>query len=295
MTSPGGDDGATCVTVANQSGVAATVGRGVLGALKGGRRPARVARTRADAARGTATIVALLVAWQLYTDVAHPNKLFLVSPWDVLRATGTDFGNGVLTNALSISLKQFAVGFAFAVLVSVPLGLIIGMARRARGYVEPWVTILYATPLIALAPVFVMSTGLGLETHAIIIGLASCFPIILNTSDSVRTVQHDLREVGIAFKASPLETFFGIALPGAAPGIFTGVRLGMGRGLIGIVVADLFGASGGIGYMIYSASESLNTVQIFVGVFVLGVIGLILSVGLRMLQRRLIPWERDVR
>lgn len=277
-----------------RAGRAGELSRRLSGAATG-LRPRRMAVRGGDYLRGAAFIVLLLAIWQVLVTVMHPSQDIIVAPSSVARAFWDDLLDGVLGNALWISLKQFALGFGIAVLFCVPLGLVVGLRRQIRAYTDPWLTILSAAPIIALAPLFVVSLGLGLRAHVVIIAVSASSPIVVNTCDGVRAVKRELREVGYTFEASALETFWRIALPGAASEIFTGFRVGLGRGLAGLVVADFFGATGGIGYMLATDTAALRTSQVYVAVTLLALLGLGISVGLRLLQQKLMPWSEVAR
>jgi NitT/TauT family transport system permease protein len=261
--------------------------------------PARAAppgqARRLSLRRGLVSVVAVLGLWEIAVRVFKPSPVVIVGPSAIARAFGQDIGDGTLWHHFSISMGQFVLGYLVAVALAVPLGLWMGASRRAHDYGDPWLTALYATPSVALAPLFIVSLGFGLSSHVAVIAIVVFFPVIINTIDGVHAIEHELREVGIAYRANPREVFVRIDLPGAAPYIFTGLRLGLARGLVGIVVADLFGATGGLGYLILNSAQVFATAQVFVGVFVLAALGIIFTVGLRILQRRLSPWQVEVK
>jgi NitT/TauT family transport system permease protein len=260
--------------------------------------PARAAPGRArrlSLRRGLISVVTVLGLWEIAVRVFKPSPVVIVGPSAIARAFGQDISDGTLWHHFSISMGQFMLGYLVAVALAVPLGLWMGASRRAHDYGDPWLTALYSTPSVALAPLFIVSLGFGLSSHVAVIAIVVFFPVIINTIDGVHAIEPDLREVGVAYRASPREVFVRIDLPGAAPYIFTGLRLGLARGLVGIVVADLFGATGGLGYLILNSAQVFATAQVFVGVLVLAVLGIVFTVGLRILQRRLSPWQVEVR
>jgi NitT/TauT family transport system permease protein len=235
--------------------------------------------------------VVVLAAWEVIIRVFHVSKLTIVSPSEIAIAFKNDVVDGSLQHNLSISMTQFSLGFLAAAGVAIPLGLWLGESRRARQYSDPWLVGLYSTPSVALAPLFIVTLGFGLGAHVSVIALTAFFPIVINTMDGVLAVDRTLREVGVAFRANKREAFLRIALPASLPYIFTGLRLGLARGLVGVVVADLFGATGGIGYQILNAAQAFNTAEVFVGVAVLAGFGIFFTVVLKYVQHRLTPWS----
>ncbi|MGH8891985.1 MAG: ABC transporter permease [Actinomycetes bacterium] len=245
--------------------------------------------------RGAVSVVVVLAAWEAAVRIFQPNTVIIVGPSAIPSAVWDLAQSGDLWRHFSVSMRQFLLGYLLAAALAIPLGLWMGASRRAHDYGDPWLTALYATPSVALAPLFIIWLGFGDPAHIAIIALVAFFPVIINTIDGVHAVEKDLREVGIAFRANRREVFRRIDLPGAMPYIFTGLRLGLARALVGIVVADLFGAQAGLGYLILTSSQLFQTANVFVGVLILAVLGVGLTFALRLLQKKLTPWQVDVR
>lgn len=253
----------------------------------------RALRQRVPLRRAIVSIIVVLVVWEVVVRVFAISSLTIVPPSKVAVAFWEEVQDGSLGTNLSVSMVQFVLGFLLASVIAIPLGLFLGGSERGRHFSDPWMIGLYATPSVALAPLFIVTLGLGLSAHVAVIALTAFFPIAINTMDGVLAVDRTLRDVGMAYRASRGEVFRKIALPAAAPYIFTGLRLGLARGLVGVVVADLFGATAGLGYMILNASQAFDTAKVFVGVFVLAGLGIVFTVGLKYLQRRLTPWSEE--
>ncbi|WP_214366301.1 ABC transporter permease [Pseudonocardia sp. H11422] len=291
---PGGGAGAT----------ATTDGRNVSARLLGRGRPPRTRSAQADRRRsasqlsmrrGLISVVAVFLLWEIAVRVFEPSTVIIVGPSSIAQSFWELTVSGELLEHFTVSMTQFALGYLLAVAIAIPLGLFMGASRRAHDYGDPWLTALYATPSVALAPLFVVWLGFGNVAHVAIIALVAFFPVIINTIDGVHAVERDLREVGISFRASRREVFSRIDLPGSLPYIFTGLRLALARALVGIVVADLFGAQAGLGYLILTSSQLFQTGRVFVGVIVLAVLGVGLTWGLRALQKKLTPWQIEVK
>lgn len=239
------------------------------------------------------SIVAGIGLWQLVVSVFHPNPLAVVGPWTVVKTAKQLWDAGTLWGDLSTSLEQFAIGFVVAVAAGVGAGLVLGASRRLASVFNPWVTILYTVPVIAISPLIIVGLGIGTTTKVVIVAISAFFPVTINAQAGVRSVDRGLRDVGAAFRASRLEMFRCILLPGAVPYILTGVRLGVSRGLIGLVFGDLFGATKGLGYLILSAQQNLETGSVYVAVVVLGVIGLLLGGIVSRIERHFAVYRTD--
>lgn len=246
---------------------------------------------RRSQVRGLISVVVVLGVWEAAVRIFEPSTVIIVGPSAIPEAFWELAKTGELWTHFSVSMRQFILGYLLAVALAIPLGLWMGASRRVHDYGDPWLTALYATPNVALAPLFVIWLGFGDRAHVAIIALVAFFPVIINTIDGVHAVERDLREVGIAFRANRREVFGRIDLPGSLPYIFTGLRLAMARALVGIVVADLFGAQAGLGYLILTSSQLFQTANVFVGVLILAALGVGLTWALRYLQKRLTPWQ----
>lgn len=255
----------------------------------------RVGDRQLSVRRGFIAVVAVFALWEVAVRVLEPSTVIIVGPSSIAVSFAELVASGELLVHFSVSMTQFAMGYLLAVVIAIPLGLFMGASRRAHDYGDPWLTALYATPSVALAPLFVVWLGFGDVAHVAIIALVAFFPVIINTIDGVHAVERDLREVGIAFRASRREVFSRIDLPGSLPYIFTGLRLALARALVGIVVADLFGAQAGLGYLILTSSQLFQTGKVFVGVIVLAALGVGFTWGLRVLQKKLTPWQVEVK
>jgi ABC-type nitrate/sulfonate/bicarbonate transport system permease component len=233
-----------------------------------------------------ASIVGGIVIWQLAVSLLHPNPLAIVGPW----ATFTDAVQlsraGTLGTDVITSLEEFFVGLAVAIAAGMLVGFCLGLSRRASAIFDPWVTVLYTVPVIAVAPLIVVALGLGTGSKMVIVAASAFFPIAINTQAGARQVDGRLRDVCLAFGANRAEIFRFALLRGTAPYLLTGIRLAIGRGLIGVVAGDLFGSTKGLGFLILSGQENLRTNDLYVGVVVLSLIGLILTAVVGLLERR---------
>jgi NitT/TauT family transport system permease protein len=238
------------------------------------------------------SIVGGLLIWEAAVPLFDLNKLIIAQPSAIYQGFDDLIGSGELWRHFKSSMTIFAVGFSFAVVVGVGLGLAIGQFRIVRRLFDPWISAFYATPNIALAPLFIIWLGYGFNAKVTTVAFIATFPIVINTSAGVDSVLTEWTDVGSAFKVNRRERFFKINLPGALPFIFLGLRLGVGRGLVGIVVADLFGSQEGLGFLIFQSAQSFRTPNVFVGTFTLAIVGVALSAVFRVAERIATPYRQ---
>ena len=245
-------------------------------------------------ARGGASFVVALVAWELIARFAVHNALFLAGPIAVAQKAGELWSTGELQKNISTSLSEFILGFALSAVVGIGGGIVLANSRKTRQYVDPWVSMLYATPLIALGPLFILWMGVGLTAKIAIIFLTAVFPILINTVSGLTGTDPQLIEVARSFGAAPLQVYQKVRFPAALPFIIAGLRLGVARALVGIVVAEFFGARAGIGFMILASAQTFDTASVFLGVIILAVAGVASVEFLKWLEVRLAPWRYSI-
>lgn len=247
--------------------------------------PARSARLLLSGAIGIAV-------WQVFAASVVRNPLFLPPPGAVLNATVEVVRSGELLNNLQVSLTYFAVGSALGFGGGVLLGILLGASPRIADYIDPWVSAAYTAPLVALTPLLIIWFGIGLWSKTVIIALVVIFPVTIGTVAGIRSTDRSLLEVATSMGAGRMDTLRKVMVPWALSFILSGARIGVGRGVIGIFVAELFGgASKGVGLMITNAASVFNTPLLFVGIIVLAVMGVAVTGVLRYLERRMAPWR----
>jgi ABC-type nitrate/sulfonate/bicarbonate transport system permease component len=245
----------------------------------------RAARIAASGAVG-------LAVWQFFAVAVVRNPLFVPTPGAVLTAVLEIVRSGELLTNLEVSLSYFATGSLLGFAAGVLLGILLGASPRVAEYVDPWVSAAYTAPLVALTPLLIIWFGIGLWSKTIIIALLVVFPVAIGTVAGIRSTDRSLLEVATSMGAGRLDTLRKVMVPWALSFILSGARIGVGRGVIGIFVAELFGgASRGVGLMITNAASVFNTPLLFVGIIVLAVMGVAVTSVLRYLERRMAPWR----
>jgi NitT/TauT family transport system permease protein len=243
--------------------------------------------------RGTLSIVAGLALWEFVSRVLIDNALFLAAPSQIFTAIVKLIGDGELGHHVAVSGLEFIVGYVIAAVLGVALGVGMGESVTIKQTMQPWVAGLYATPTIALAPLFILWLGIGIWSKVIVVVTLVLFPVTINTEAGLRQKSERLVEMLRSFGASRQQIFWKLSLPSAMPFVLTGLKLGIGRGLIGVVVAELFGSRAGLGRLISQSADSFNMPELFAGVVVLAAAGIVMTAGFDWLEGKLVPWTRD--
>lgn len=242
---------------------------------------------------GAVSVVTGLLLWEFVSSVIVANPLFLAAPTQITAAIVSLARTGELWRHLAISALEFVVGYGIACVLGIIAGLAMASSALVKRSLQPWVSGLYATPTIALAPLFILWFGIGVWSKVLVVILLVFFPVAINTEAGLRTTSERLIEMLRSFGASARQIFFKVSLPSAVPFILAGLKLGIGRGLIGVVVAELFGSRAGLGRLISASADSFNMPELFAGVVVLAVAGILMTAGFSWLERRLVPWTKD--
>jgi NitT/TauT family transport system permease protein len=196
--------------------------------------------------------------------------------------------------AFLISNQALVVGFGIAIGIGIPLGLLIARYRSAEDYVDPYISILLVTPMAALIPLLVMSLGIGLASRVVLVVVFAIPVVIVNARAGIRSVDANLIEMATSYGAGERQIWREILLPGALPAIMTGIRLGLGRAITGMVIIELLMVAVGVGGLILMYRAMLQP-DLLYGVVVLIVIeALILVSMVRVVERWVAPWARDV-
>ena len=240
-----------------------------------------------------ASVVVVLSLWEIFGRQVNP--LFLSYPSAIARAFIQLLETREFERQALGSLQVFAVGLIAALILGIALGLLMGRYRLAEYLLDPYVYALDATPRVALIPLLLLWFGLGTSSKIAIVFLSGLFPVLMNTFAGVRTVSAQLVDIGRAYGAKEGKIFTKIILPAALPFVMAGIRLAVGRALIGIITAEMFTAVTGMGALLIRYSSALATDKFFVPVIFLALLGVILSSAVEKLQKRLAPWKETER
>jgi ABC-type nitrate/sulfonate/bicarbonate transport system permease component len=263
-------------------------GMGAGAARRGGRRV--LATLGDDRVLRVLSVATILAAWEIYGRSTNP--VLFTYPTAVAQAGVEMTGDGTLPEAIGQSMAVLALGLALGTGIGIALGLLGGRSRVAAALMDIPTIALYATPMVAVVPLLVLWFGFGFEAKTVIVLLFAVFPILINTSRGVREVDPRLEEVAHAFCSPESRLWRDLILPSALPYIVTGIRLAIGRGLVGIVVAEFYTALAGLGFLIVSNANQFRTDKVMVPIIVLMALGVLLTKALEVAERRLSPWSR---
>jgi NitT/TauT family transport system permease protein len=235
-----------------------------------------------------ASLAIVLTLWQVFG--ANIDPVLFTTPTKIAAAAVTMIGSGELWTYLWPSLVVLAIGLTLAATIGIAIGLLLARFWVLDVAFGVYITFLYSTPSVALVPLIVLWAGFETTAKVVILFLFAFFPMTINTYQGVKNVDNKLIEVGRAFRCSEAQLWTNIVLPGALPFIVTGLRLAVGRGLIGMVLADLYTAISGIGYLIVRTASTYQVDKMFVPIVTLGLLGVTLTALLRLLEIKVAPW-----
>jgi ABC-type nitrate/sulfonate/bicarbonate transport system permease component len=240
-------------------------------------------------------VILFLLAWELVGGVWQlVNPMFMSSPSLIFNAAVQLFSSGEIWNDLRVSGIEFFWGYILSVAVGIPFGIAVGWYKRLSYLFDPFINALYSTPRVALLPLVIIWLGIGILSKVGIIFLGAVFPIMINARDGVKTTPYNLLNAARSFGASEWQLFKSVVFPSTVPFIISGLRLGVGRALIGVMVGELYAATAGIGFMITVAGATFQTDKVFVGVLIFAISGMISMELLTRLERRFDKWRPKV-
>jgi NitT/TauT family transport system permease protein len=239
------------------------------------------------------SVIVGLALWQFIGVFVVKNSLFLATPLASIAAIGELWAKGEMQKNMIVSFEEFIIGFVIAVAAGIIIGLLTATFEPLKLTLTPWISGFYASPIIALAPLLILWFGVGIWSKIAVVVSLVVFPMIINTEAGILHTDQGLIEAAKSFGATRMQIFTKVSLPSAAPYILAGLRLGVGRGLIGVVVGELAGARAGLGFLINNASQVFNMPQLFAGVIVLAVAGIAFTAFFQRLERVLVPWRSN--
>lgn len=256
----------------------------------------RVARVREvgrgrRVALGVSGVIVLLAAWEVAFHLGLVTKVTASSPSGVVDAAGVLVEHDILFTAMWSTTKLFLAGFALSVCAGLVVGLVLGWYRALHAVLDPWVTMLYAAPRLALIPLVVVWFGIGFQAQVVIVFLLGVFPMIINTMAGVAAMDRAHLRVARSFLATDKDVLLTIALPGAVPFIVAGLRQTLVLSLTGVVVAEYFLGNTGVGGMIFNAGQTLETGQAFVGVAFFAFTAVLLTILLGVVEKHFDKWR----
>ena len=250
-------------------------------------------RERRPLILGTIGTLILVMLWEAASHYSWINPFFISRPSLISEAFLRQLNSGQLAVDFWVSFQEFLIAISASFIVGVGLGLLMGAYRSLEGLFDPYVWFLYSAPLIAFYPLFIMWLGLGSKTVVAIAFLLAFIPILTNTVLGVKLADPLLIKAARSFGASQREIFLKIALPASVPVIVAGLRLGIGRALIGVVIGEFFGANAGLGYRLNFYGARLKVTDFFVPILVIAVMGVLFTQIIRLAENRMLFWKGD--
>ncbi len=241
--------------------------------------------------RGLLSIVGGLLLWEVLTRLLLENELLIPPPSSVLRSMWRLTVSGALNQHVLATLLEFAYGFTTACLIGIIIGYLMGMYSWLDELLDPWIATLYSIPVIAFVPLIIIWFGIGMLSKIIVVFKITVVAVILNTAAGIKTMDPVWLEVSKSLRLTPWETTYKIRLPATLPYIITGMRLGVGRALLGVIVAELMAANAGLGYLLRDASETWDSPKLFVTVILLAAMGLVSFTLIKKMEQKLAPWR----
>ncbi|MDE3074352.1 MAG: ABC transporter permease [Chloroflexota bacterium] len=225
--------------------------------------------------------------WELAADLNWINPIIASSPSRVARAFVQAWSSGELPSDLIVSLRELAVGFLLSSVGGIAIGVVMGLSLNAEFVLDPFMWFWYSAPIIAFYPLFIVWIGFGFWTVVAITFTLTVIPVTVNTLAGVRSADQTLVRAVRSFGGSNLDVVFKVMLPSAIPLILTGLRIGLGRALIGVIVGELFSSNFGLGYRISFYGAKLQTTNVFVSLVAIVILGVGLTQLLKLLEDRL--------
>jgi len=248
-------------------------------------------RVSAGLLRGSVSVLGAAALWEIAGRTFLSNPLFFAPLSAVIEKMGALWATGELQVDIAVSFEEFIIGFVLASLVGIGIGVLMASSKALYQYIDPWVSMLYSTPFVAVAPLLTLWLGIGLAAHVAVVFIVIVFPVLINTYAGLANSDRDLIEVARSFGARQLQIFAKVRFPGALPFIVAGLRQGVARGLVGVVVAELFGSHSGLGYLILISGQEFDPAGLFVGILLFGLAGIGAVEAVRFVERRIAPWR----
>ena len=243
--------------------------------------------------RGCLSVFIGLALWEALTRLFLENELLIPPPSSVMQSFWHLTITGQLNKHLAATLIEFICGFTTACVIGILIGYLMGMYETFDEIMDPWIATLYSIPIITIVPLIIIWFGIGIFSKVVVVFKITAVAIILNTAAGIKSLDPVWLELAKSLRLTDWQTTYKIRLPGALPFIITGMRLGVGRALLGVIVAELMAANAGLGYLLRDSSETWDSPKLFVTVILLAVMGLLSFNMIKRLEQRMAPWRQS--
>jgi len=236
--------------------------------------------------------IALLLVWQLLIVLGFGDRRFIPAPSDIAVRFWQLTLNGELAAHTGATLARAAAGFVIGVVPAVAVGLLMAMFKPVRVFFDPLIAALFPIPKVALMPLLLLAFGFGEASKIAVVAIGVFFPVIVNTYAGAATIDKIYWDVARNYGASNYVMFTRVVFFGALPLIFAGLRIAVAVAFIVLVAAEFVASKLGIGYLIWNSWELLQVDTMFVGIVMIGIIGLVTSAALQEIERKCVPWKQ---
>jgi NitT/TauT family transport system permease protein len=240
---------------------------------------------------GIASFVVILLLWESDVRLGWINPFFVSQPSAIAATLSRAARSGELGHNLAVSFREFLVGYGLSVVMGILVGALAGRFRTVEYALDPFLWFLYSAPLIAFYPIFVLWFGLGVPTVIALTFLLSFPQVAASTLNGFQNVNPGLIRAARSFGAGERDLLWKVVLPASVPMVIAGLRLGIGRALMGVVVGELFGSTAGLGYSISYYGGLLKTTDMIASLVVIVVLGVLCTQGLSALEARFDSWR----
>ena len=245
-------------------------------------------------ALGAGSIVLLLLVWQVvpyFVPLKPGTKLFFTVPSQIAGTLWEMFASGSVWAPLGVSATAFAIGLALAIVAGLPLGILLGRSNTLNAMFDPFVTAFNATPRLVFLPLLMLWFGIGLWSKVAVVFLGALFPLLINTYEGVRNADKLLVNVVRSFGANEWDIARLVVVPNALPFIVVGLRLAIGRAVLGVVVSEFFGSQEGLGVVMVRAASAFQVNVVFAGLIIFAALSLAMTGLVKLLEDRMTRWR----
>jgi ABC-type nitrate/sulfonate/bicarbonate transport system permease component len=243
---------------------------------------------------GAGTILLLLLAWEFlprFVPMKEGTKLFFTVPSQVAGTLWDMFATGMIWAPLGVSATAFAIGLLLAIAAGLPLGIMLGRSATLNAMLDPLITAFNATPRLVFLPLLMLWFGIGLWSKVAIVFLGALFPLLINTYEGVRNADKVLINVVRSFGATEWDIARLVVVPNSLPYIVVGLRLAIGRAVLGVVVAEFFGSQSGLGVVMVRAGSQFKVDIVFAGLIVFAALSLLMTGMVKLIENRMMRWR----
>ncbi len=237
------------------------------------------------------SVLFIVIFWELAVDLHWITTAFIVSPSEIFRTAIGLIGKAALLQNISITLIHVIAGFIIGAVFGLVVGLLMGWSKVLRAFLDPWVSIIYPLPKVALLPLILLIIGTPERSILLLIALGAFFPVLVNTAAGVVGIDQIYFDVAQNYGARRLQVFTKVMLPGSLPLIFVGFRLAMGISLLLAVIAELAIATEGLGAMLWVSWQTLRIERIYVAIVIIALLGLLFTQILKYIEEQIVPWR----